>query len=340
MIRAALALLSLIAVSVSAAAQERVTVGTMRAVSNSALFVAAAEGYFKAEGLDVDMTAYQTEKDVADAVASGATDFGLGAFTPAAYSYASRGLMKAVAAQVREKADYEGNQVIVSNHAYARGVRKLENLANLPVAVTQIGSAFHYQVGQIARVKKFDFKSVTIKPLQTYDAIAREIGNGKVDAAILPGHYARELLVASQAKLVGWVSEVDEQQFGALFVSAKALAERREVVDKFVRAYRRGVADYYQAFMRHDRYGKRISNSRSREVATLIARYVFPGKPIGTAAATVESSAYFMDPQGRLDAADVARQVEWFKALGLVEASVDAAKIIDASFTPAAARTR
>lgn len=333
MIRRILALLPLLLLlTVSASAQERVTVATLRSVTNSALFLAAAQGYFKAEGLDVDMTAYKTEKDVADAVASGANEFGVGAFTPAAFSYASRGLMKAIAAQVREKTDYEGNQIIVSNAAYARGVRKLDQLGNTSVAITTIGSSFHYQLGQIARVKKFDAKSVTLKPMQTYDAIARAIGTNQADVAILPGHYARELLVASQAKLAGWYSEIDEQQLGALFVTAKMLAEKREIVEKFVRAYQKGAADYYQAFMRHDRYGKRVSNSLSRQVATLIARYTFPGQPLGVAAQTVESSAYFMDQKARLDAADVARQVEWFKAQGLIEATADPAKVVDTSF--------
>ena len=335
MIRPALAFFALVALTVSASAQERVTVGTMRLTANGALFLAAAQGYFKAEGLDLEMTAYKSEKDVADAVASGATDFGLGAFTPAAFIYASRGYMKAVAAQVREKADHEGNGLVVSNAGYARGMRKFEDLAKKSVAITQIGSAYHYQLSQLARIKKFDFGTMTLKAMQTLDAVAQAVGTGQADAAILPSQYARELLLAGQAKLIGWYSEVDEQQLGALFVSAKTAEKRRETVAKFLRAYRRGAADYAAALMRRDHYGKRISNARTREVATMIARYAFSGKPLGTATQTVEASAYYIDPQARLDAADVERQVEWFKAQGLLDKSVDARAIVDASFSAA-----
>ena len=43
-----------------AVAQERVVVGTQRLTDNAALFLAAAAGYFKAEGIDLAMTLMRT----------------------------------------------------------------------------------------------------------------------------------------------------------------------------------------------------------------------------------------------------------------------------------------
>jgi len=307
MIVRALATLSLsliIALLAPAGAQERVTVGTQRLASSGALFIAAAQGYFKAEGLDIEMTAYPSAQPVVEALSLGATDFGLTEFTATAFNLAGKGAIKAIAAQVREKHDYEGNEVVASNGAYSKGLHKLEDLADKSVAISQLGSAFHYQLGQIARAKRFDLAGILLKPLQSPDAMASAVAAGQVDAAILPAQSARELLAASQAKLIGWYSELDEQQLGALFASAKVLATRRATVEKFVRAYRRGAADYAAALLRHERYGKRVSDAKSREAATIIARYVYPGQSSGVA--TVEAGAYFMDPQARLDFADIA----------------------------------
>ena len=86
-----------------AAAQERVLVGTQRLAENGALFLAAAQGYFKAEGIDLGMTAYESDQAVAETLAAGTTDFGLAGFTPAAFNAGGKGLIKAIAAQVREK---------------------------------------------------------------------------------------------------------------------------------------------------------------------------------------------------------------------------------------------
>jgi NitT/TauT family transport system substrate-binding protein len=313
----------------SVSAQERVTIGTQRLADNGALFIAVARGYFKAEGLDVEMTAYKSDREVAQAVAAGAVDLGLAAYTTEAFNYAGQGFFKFVASQVQERKGFEGNEIVASNAAWGNGLRKMENLAGKSVAITYLGSPFHYQLAQIAKAKNFSFNDIVIKPMQTVDAAALAVAEGKSEAAILPANYARELMVASQARLVGWYSEVgDEQQLGALFVASKALAERRPIIDKFVRAYRRGAADY-SPMVQLDRYGKRLSNVATREIATVIARYVFPGRQLGRAAATVETGAYPIDPQAKLDVADLERQVAWLKAQKLIEDSVDARQIVD-----------
>jgi NitT/TauT family transport system substrate-binding protein len=332
MIRRAVAVFIFISnLAFAADAQERVVIGTLRLGENGALFLAAAQGYFKAEGIDLAMTAYDSDKAVAEMLASGVTDLGLARFTPAAFDAAGKGLIVAIAAQAREKRDYEGNQIIASNIGIQKGLRKFDNLADKTVAIDVLGSTAHYQLMQIARIKHVDPARITVKPLGTIDAIARAVGTDQVDAAIMPSLYARELLMANQAKFLGWYSELDEQQLGALFVSKKMLETRRAAVEKFLNAYRRGAADYAAALLRKDRSSKRISDIKSKEAATTIARYVYPDR--GTdAAATVELGAYYIDPQVRLDAADVARQIAWYKAQGLIDKAVDARVVVDAGF--------
>ncbi|HEU5444896.1 MAG TPA: ABC transporter substrate-binding protein [Pseudolabrys sp.] len=317
--------------SFAAYAQERVVIGTQRLSENGALFLAAAQGYFKAEGIDLAMTAYDSDKTVAEMLASGATDFGLARFTPTAFDAAGKDLIRAIAAQAREKRDYEGSQLVASSIGFQKGLRKFDNLAGKTVAIDALGSTAHYQLLQIARIKHVDPARITVKALGTLDAIARAVGTDQVDAAIMPSLYARELLMVNQAKFLGWYSELDEQQLGALFVSKKMLETRRAAVEKFVRAYRRGAADYAAALLRKDRSSKRISDIKSKEAATTIARYVYPDR--GTdAAATVELGAYYIDPQARLDVADVARQIAWYKSQGLIDKAVDTRTVVDASF--------
>src|SRR6187401_921942 len=330
MIRLSVAIFIFISnLSFAADAQERVVIGTQRLSENGALFLAAAEGYFKAEGIDLAMTAYDSDKTVAEMLASGVTDFGLARFTPAAFDAAGRDLIRAIA-QAREKRDYEGNQIIASSIGLQKGLRKFDNLADKTIAIDVLGSTAHYQLMQIARIKHVDPARITVKALGTPDAIARAVGTDQVDAAIMPSLYARELLMANQAKFLGWYSELDEQQLGALFVSKKMLETRRAAVEKFMHAYRRGAADYAAALLRKDRSLKRVSDIKSKEAATTIARYVYPDR--ADAAATVELGAYYIDPQARLDVADVARQIAWYKSQGLIDKAVDARTVVDASF--------
>lgn len=325
------AFIAIATLSVPASAQDRVVIGTQRLTENGALFLAAAQGYFKAEGIDLAMTAYDSDQTVVETLAAGTTDFGLGRFTPTAFNLSGKGSIKAIAAQVREKRLYEGADLIASNIGYAKGLRKFEDLAGKSIAIDALGSASHYQLEQIARAKNIEIGRIEVKPMQTLEAVARGLGANQVDAAIVPALYARELLMGNQGKLVGWCSELDEQQLGALFVSTKMINTHRDVVEKFVRAYRRGVTDYSAALLRKDTHAKRLSDDKSHDAALTIAKYVYPNRT-GETATTVEVGAYFIEPNARLDVADIERQVAWYKARNLIDKSVDGKNVVDQSF--------
>ena len=113
------------------------------------------QGYFKAEGLELEMGAYGSARDVVEAVAAGRADFGLTEFTPTAFNLAGQGAIKAVAAQAREKRDYEGAELVASNAAYAKGLRKFENLAGKTVAIETLGTVAHYQLGRDRARQRF-----------------------------------------------------------------------------------------------------------------------------------------------------------------------------------------
>jgi NitT/TauT family transport system substrate-binding protein len=334
MLRRALAILFAFCLCAPAVALEAVTVATTRDASNGALFLAAARGYFKAEGIDLAMRAYPSAQAAAEALAGNAADLGLTAFTATAFDLAGRGAIKAIAGQASEKNGYEGNAVVASATAHVRGLRHFENLANKSVALLELGGQFHYQLGQIAARKQFGLGTITMRQLPSVDEIVKAVADNKLDAAILPGIYARQMLLAGQARHVGWYSELDEQQLGALFASAKTLQTRRATIEKFLRAYRRGIADYTVAFLRQDAYHKRILDDRTQKAAVQIARYLYPGRSVEGASRAVIDATYYMPAQARLDPADIARQVAWYKAQGLIGRDVDAAVVADVSFNP------
>jgi NitT/TauT family transport system substrate-binding protein len=136
MILRAVAILVVITTLIApAAAQERVNLVTQRLAGNGGLFIAAVQGYFKAEGIELQLGAYGSAREVVEAVAAGSADLGLTEFTPTAFNLAGQGVIKAVAAQAREKRDYEGAELVASNAAYAKGLRKFEYLAGKTVAI-------------------------------------------------------------------------------------------------------------------------------------------------------------------------------------------------------------
>jgi NitT/TauT family transport system substrate-binding protein len=85
-------------------------------------------------------------------------------------------------------------------------LRTFADVGNKSVATSALGSASHYQLDQIARIKQIDVDRVSVRPMPTLDAIARAVGTNQIDAAIPPASYAREFVAANHAKLVVWYS--------------------------------------------------------------------------------------------------------------------------------------
>lgn len=328
-----LTLLLFITMPAIAAAQDRLVIGTQLSAKNAAIFLGAARGYFKAEGIELDMRGYTDDTQLLNSLASGQLDLATSDLSAAVFKIAGAGKIKMIAAQARENPDFEGNQVVASVPAYNRGLRTWNDLAGRTIAVNELGSVLHYQIGQISGAKKFDLRNVSIKQFRTLEAVSAAITDDKADAAVLPVQYARDLLMAGQARLLGSMAEIDQQQLGALFASNRSIADRRRLLERFLGVYRRSAAEYTAAMFRRDRFSKRMSDKRAREVAGQVARYIFPKLPAERGTIAVEGSAYYLDPQAKLDTADLARQIAWFKSQGLLDASVEAGSIVDASFS-------
>jgi NitT/TauT family transport system substrate-binding protein len=266
------------------------------------------------------------------AVVTGDVDFGLTAFTAGLFNLAGKGGLKVIAAQAKEANGYEGNAILASNAAWDRGLRRIEDLGGHSLAITQVGSSFHYQIGQIARLKGFDLKSVSLKPLQSLANMAAALKGNQVDAIIIAPHLAKSLIAAGDGKLLGWYSDLDEYQFGALFTSPKMIDGRRAVVERFVAAYQKGASAFSAALLKRDDSGNQKFDAASHAMAAQIAKYVYPGEPADRAAGLVEASTYYVDPQARLDVGDIHGQIAWYKSQGMVDASVDPRALLDLSF--------
>ena len=80
--------------------------------------------------------------------------------------------------------------------------------------------------------------------------MAAALKTGQVDSIIIAPHLAHAMIENGDAKLIARYSDIDEYQFGGLFTTPKAISRGGPMLEKFVRAYQRGAADYAQALLR------------------------------------------------------------------------------------------
>lgn len=301
---------------------QKVSVGLLKLSSSGAVFIAREKGYFKAEGLDADLKIFTAAQQVPVAVTSGDAEFGVTGLTAGFFNLAGRGALKIIGAQSREEKGYQLNAYMVTNKAYEAGLRSLKDFPGKRLATTTTGSTFHYTVGLLAQKYGFDVKSVTLVPLQSLPNMAAAFKGGQVDVTIAPVTVARTL--EADGKILGWVGDETPWQLGALFTSPKMIADRRAVVEKFIRAYRKGAYDYHVAFNARDK-GQEIRGPGYDEAIAILS------KALEQPPERVRVGLPFVDPEARLNVGDVYNQVAFWQGQGLVDRNVDAKAILDLS---------
>lgn len=309
-----------------ALAADKVTVAALRFVSAGPLFIADARGYFRAEGLDVGFRFFDSAQPVAVAIASGDADFGLTAFTAGLFNIAGKGALKVVASQFSEVRGFESNALVASPKAHAAGLTSTAGLKGRSFGLTTTGSSFHYMVAGLAEAAGFDVDAVNLKSLQTVGNVVGAVKTNQVDAAILPSFIARPLDASGDVRIVTWVGDIAPYQGGGLFTSARNVDSRRPTVERFVRAYLKGVADYRAFFIE--------GTDKEDAVPAAIHRHVFADEPAAVAFPKIRAGALFVNKDAQLDGEDIARQVEWYKARGFVDRTVEVARFVDTSFVP------
>ncbi|MCY4486276.1 MAG: ABC transporter substrate-binding protein [Deltaproteobacteria bacterium] len=324
---AGIALLGLAAMWTSQAAAEKITIGALRFTSHSPTFIAKERGYFKAEGLDVELKFFQAAQPIAVAIASGDIDFGVTALTGGFYSLADKGALKVIGGLYTEAPKHPGMAIMASNKAHAAGLTSPEALKGRSWAMTQQGSSFHYMIGMIGAKHGFALADVSVKPLQKVGAMIGAVKSGQVDAMAMVPHVAIPLEKAGAAKIIGWIRDIGSYQVTTIFTSSGNVKDHRGKVERFLRAYRKGIADYRAVML-----DQKKDPAATEAMVDLIHKYVYTSRPRAKAAPPIKAGAVFMTEDAALDVPDLKRQLAWFQAQGFAPKTLTAETYIDASF--------
>ncbi|MGX1103415.1 MULTISPECIES: ABC transporter substrate-binding protein [Bradyrhizobium] len=303
-------------------------IGVLRLSSSAPVFIAQDKGYFRDAGLDVELKFFDAAQPIAVATASGDVDFGITAVTAGLYNLAGKGTLKVIGGMSREKAGYPLIGYFASNNAYASGLKTPKDLAGKRVAVTQVGSSFHYSLGLLADKYGFKLSDVKVVPLQSLSNAAAALKGETVDAALLPVSTARTLMDSNGAKLLGWVGDETPWQLGAIFASPKALTNA-PLVTRLLTALTRADHEYHDVILTAIKDGVAPINDKTRPLLEIIAKYT--NLPV----AQVVGNCAYIDPDGKLDVKNLDNQIKWLQGQGFVDKGFDANAIIAKDYVKA-----
>ncbi|GIQ76450.1 ABC transporter substrate-binding protein [Bradyrhizobium sp. RD5-C2] len=303
-------------------------IGVLRLSSSAPVFIAQDKGYFRDAGLDVELKFFDAAQPIAVATASGDVDFGVTAVTAGLYNLAGKGTLKVIGGMSREKAGYPLIGYFASNNAYASGLKTPKDLAGKRVAVTQVGSSFHYSLGLLADKYGFKLSDVKIVPLQSLSNAAAALKGETVDAALLPVSTARTLIDANGAKLLGWVGDETPWQLGAIFASPKTLTNAA-LVTRLLTALTRADHEYHDVILTAIKDGVAPINEKTKPLLEIIAKYT--NLPVEQ----VVGNCAYIDPDGKLDVKNLDNQIKWLQGQGFVDKGFDASGIIAKDYVKA-----
>lgn len=326
-LRAALGLaIALVATVAPAGAADTVRLGTLKLVNGAPIYVALEKGFFKAEGIQVDVQWFAAAAPVTVAVASGAVDVGATGITAALFNSIAQGSrMYLVADRGAEKPGYPLNAVVVNKEAYRQGVTSLKALKGKKIGITTLGSTYHYQLGRLLEQEGMDLSDVELVPLKTTQLLIDSVKRGVVAAAIVSPPWGADAEAEGWAKRLFWCGDRLPYQVTAVFYSDK-MRQHHDLGVRFMRAYLRGVRYYVDAV-----FGQKKGKDYD-EVLRIVAKYT------GEQPKVIAQSLLYIDRDGRPDVKDLMEQQQWYLKHKMIDRVIPESDFVDLSFVKAAAK--
>jgi NitT/TauT family transport system substrate-binding protein len=312
-----------------AQAQEMKTVkvGTTNLSSDIGLFLAQKRGYFKDEGLQVDLIPFDSGAKMVAPLGSGDLDAGAGAASAGLYNAVNRGLkLKMVADKGTNIAGYSYKALMVRKDLIDSGAFKsLADLKGKKIALIANGAADESVINQAlkkAGLADADIEKVFLPFPQHLAAFA----NKAIDAAISAEPSVTTMVRNGVAvRFVGLDDFYPVQQTAMLLINGK-FAEDRKTVTAFLKAYLRGVRAY-DAMLKDGKIAGPGADDMIKDIAEMTG--------IKDLALLHHAVPVFIDPDGQVDRASIATDLAYFKSRGLVTSDITADGVIDMSFVEA-----
>ena len=324
---AVVAALSLAASVARAPAADHIKIGTLLTTGSVPQYIAIEKGYFAAEGIEAELVPFDAGQPVAVATVAGSIDFGAAGVTSALYTLAAEGALRIIGGGSYDRPNFHAAGILASNAAYAAGLTSLKLMAGHSVALTQVGSTYHYAVAIVAEKYGVDMKSMRALPLQSFANVASALSGGQADTGVLTAAGAAPILAAGNAKLLAWVGEETPWQVTTIWTSGKTANDRRDLVERFLRAMRKGAQDFTAAFVGPG--GTRRDGPMAPEIVAIIQKYVHL-KP-----EQIEANVGYVDPELRIDTKDIERQLAWYRAQGMLKTPIRLDQVLDSRYAVA-----
>ena len=325
----ALAVLCL-AGSAQAADQVKVTIGVTNSATDVGFFIAHKKGYFADENIDAQFITFDSAAKMIAPFASGDLDVGAGGTSAGLYNAVARGIDVRMGADKNSTPPGRSSQKLLIRKDLVDSGRykQLSDIKGMKIATSAPGSAAMGSVKKILDKAGLKFGDLD----EAYMSFSQQVialQNKAVDLAFPAEPQANDAIRNGAVKLVSDDEIYPNHQISAVIYGGQ-FAKKGDLPVRFLRAYIRGVRDF------NDSLKDGVFNGpKGDEVVAVLTQYSLIKDP-AVHRSFVQSN---IRPDGHLDMASLAEDLEIFRSAGLVEGKVEVKNAVDESFLDAALKT-
>jgi len=323
-----IALIAALSVAASpASAQTTVRVASAGIASDIGFFLALKKGYFRDEGLSVELTQMANAPQMIGPLGMGQLDVGAGTVAASLYNAVAQNItIRAVADKGSMRKGYGFSGLLVRKDLVDSGrFKTYTDLKGMKLAVGTFGSANASAMNEA--LKKGGLKwsdAATIVALQFPQHIVA-YQNKAIDASMTNEPTATAAVQNGLAVRVAGNDDIYPAQQTAVVLYSEIFARQKApIAQKFMRAYVRAVRDYNDALK-----DGRIAGPNADEVIPTLVEHTF----IKDAAIHRSITPAAIDPDGRMNMEGLRNDLAFFKEQKLIQdPNITVERIIDTSF--------
>ncbi len=280
------------------------------------LYVAIERGYFRQEGLDVELIGTPGGASSFVVLASGRAEVVVGGLGAALFNAAARGLDFKVVGPVHMERPPVSTPLVVSRRAYDSGqIRAVRDLRGRRVSVNVLGSATEFWLNAALLRGGLTMDDVQVVAVN-FPEVPAALENGAIAAGLLGEPLAT--LAQDRGQIVRLSEDfINGVQVTALYYSGEFIRTRRTDALGFMVAWLRASRDLAAGGYRRD------------DIAAIVEKYTgVPTAIVKRAASPVH------EPNGKMNFNDFKRLQEFFKKRGALtyERPLEPRQYIDGSF--------
>jgi NitT/TauT family transport system substrate-binding protein len=297
-----------------------VKVGALRLSSTAPIFIGMDKGFFESEGIKVEPVWFKAAQPIAVATATGDIDVGATGLTAGLYNSIGQGMKIAIVADKgREWPGYKLTALLVSTEQWKAGVRDLKDLKGKRVGITQIGSTYHYILGNLLEKKGMSLNDVKVVPLGSISSMRDTLISNQIESVFLNQPLVTAVEKNGQGNVLLWVGDHLPYQIAAIFYGEKLMKNRSAAI-AFMKGYIRSCR-YYS-----DHALTKKEGIAYQEILDLIAKYTEEKSD------AIALALPYNDRNGELLTDDIQKQLDWYFKNGMVSTKMSSSEMVDLSF--------